>query len=118
MPPSWACARIGASRMPRPSRFSGAHFAAFAACPCGTAGGGGFGMIYQAYEALELLAMPLRQIAEEAAYQFSRPWSGLWPGDLWPGDWPPSWFAAASVLAEARLTHTRPEFGIAGVTIG
>src|SRR4051794_4613221 len=110
MPPPEPPARIDASRMPTSSRFSGAHFAPPPAYPCGTAEESDFGMIYQAYEAFELLATPLRQIAEEAAYYFSQPWSGLWCGD-----WPPRQFAAASVLAQARLTHTRPEFGIAQV---
>src|SRR4051794_25832286 len=70
-------------------------------------------MIYQAYEAFEMMAAPVWRFAEEAVDHFSQPWSGMHGRN-----WPPSWPAAASVLAQARLTHTRPEFGIAQIAVG
>jgi poly(3-hydroxybutyrate) depolymerase len=79
----------------------------------GRAQEGGCRMIYQAYEAFEMVAAPLRHIAEEAAHRFAQPWSGMRSSF-----WPPSWPAAMTVLAQARLTHTRPEFGIARVAVG
>ena len=70
-------------------------------------------MIYQAYEAFEMMAAPVWRFTEAAVDHFSQPWSGMHGGN-----WPPSWPAAASVLAQARLTHTRPEFGIAQIAVG
>src|SRR4051794_30676717 len=67
MPPFRPSAPDGGKSHANGPRFSGAHFAAPCASRAGTAGEGGRGMIYQAYEAFELLAMPLWQIAEEAA---------------------------------------------------
>ena len=106
-------AKVGAGS----AEFSGAHFAVLAQGQRGDSSGDGGqgdrGMIYQAYEAFEALMAPLRRIAEEAAYQLAQPWSGPCRGN-----WPPGWSAAASALAQARLTHTRPEFGIDRIAIG
>src|SRR4051812_31958932 len=110
MPPSQPPARTDASSMPTGPGSLVRILQHLPRPRAGTTGEGGCGMIYQAYEAFELLARPLRQIAEEVAYQLSQPWSGLCRGN-----WPPNWSAAASVLAQARLTHTRPEFGIARI---
>lgn len=57
--------------MPRIARVLWCAFCDASRVPAGMAGEGDFGMIYQTYDASELLAMPLRQIAEKAAYQFS-----------------------------------------------
>lgn len=70
-------------------------------------------MIYQAYEAFEWMAGPLWRFAEEVAYQLPQSWFGV-PGE----NWLPNWTAAASIVARARLTHTRPEFGIDRIDIG
>jgi poly(3-hydroxybutyrate) depolymerase len=70
-------------------------------------------MIYHAYEAYERMMAPLRWFAQEAAYHFAQPWPGM-P----ESGWPPSWPASLSVMAQARLTHARPKFGIDRVTIG
>jgi poly(3-hydroxybutyrate) depolymerase len=70
-------------------------------------------MIYHAYDAYEQMLAPLRWLAEEAAYHFAQPWPGM-PESGWPASWP----ASLSVMAQTRLTHARPEFGIDRVMIG
>jgi poly(3-hydroxybutyrate) depolymerase len=70
-------------------------------------------MIYHAYDAYEQILAPLRWLAQEAAYHFAQPWPGMREGG-----WPASWPATLSVMAQARLTHARPEFGIDRVMIG
>jgi hypothetical protein len=70
-------------------------------------------MIYHAYDAYEQILAPLRWLAQEVAYYFAQPWPGMREGG-----WPASWPATLSVMAQARLTHARPEFGINRVMIG
>jgi poly(3-hydroxybutyrate) depolymerase len=70
-------------------------------------------MIYHAYDAYEQMLAPFRWLAQEAAYHFAQRWPGM-PESGWPASWP----AALSVMAQARLTHARPEFGIDRVMIG
>src|SRR5580704_8649559 len=54
-----------------------------------------------------------RWLAQEAAYHFAQPRPGMREGGG-----PASWPATLSVMAQARLTHARPEFGIDRVMIG
>ena len=70
-------------------------------------------MIYHAYEAYERMMAPLQWLAQQAAHHLAQPWPGMAESG-----WPPSWPASLSVMAQARLTHARPEFGIDRVTIG
>lgn len=70
-------------------------------------------MIYQAYQAYEYLLAPVRAAASEWAYYLGQPWAGLAESP-----WPPSWSAAMTLLTQAKLTHSRPEFGIDSVQIG
>jgi polyhydroxyalkanoate depolymerase len=70
-------------------------------------------MLYQAYQAYEQWAAPLRGLAEELAYHLAQPWPGMDSSG-----WPPSWPAALTIFAQARLSHTRPDFGIDRVAIG
>ena len=70
-------------------------------------------MIYHAYDAYEQMLAPFRWLAKEAAYHFAQPWPGMAESG-----WPASWPAALSVMARARLTHARREFGIDRVMIG
>jgi poly(3-hydroxybutyrate) depolymerase len=70
-------------------------------------------MFYQVYQAFEQALAPLRRLAEEAAHHLAQPWPGL--GE---SGWPPSWPAALQMLAQAKLTHDRPEFGIDRIVVG
>ncbi|HTT79792.1 MAG TPA: polyhydroxyalkanoate depolymerase [Stellaceae bacterium] len=70
-------------------------------------------MFYQVYHAFEQALAPLRRAAEAAAHHLAQPWPGL--GE---SGWPPSWPAALQMLAQAKLTHDRPDFGIDRVAIG
>jgi poly(3-hydroxybutyrate) depolymerase len=69
-------------------------------------------MYYGAYQAQADLLAPLREAADAAA-AFAQPWSRV------AGAAPLRSFAAASALiARLGLTHRRPPFGIASVTVG
>jgi poly(3-hydroxybutyrate) depolymerase len=70
-------------------------------------------MIYHAYDAYEQMLAPFRWLAKEAAYHFAQPWPGMAESG-----WPASWPSVLSAMAQARLTHARPEFGIDRVMIG
>jgi polyhydroxyalkanoate depolymerase len=56
---------------------------------------------------------PLRSMAGELAHYLAQPWPGMAASG-----WPPSWPAALAVMAQARLTHARPEFGIDRIAVG
>jgi len=65
-------------------------------------------MLYQAYQLQSDLSTPLRLLAQSTA---AMPWSDGSAGALLRGV-----VAANEVLSRMRLTHSRPEFGIATVT--
>lgn len=70
-------------------------------------------MIYHAYHAYEQAFAPLRWFAGEAAHYLAQPWP-LMSESAWPA----GWAAACTILAQAGLTHRRPEFGIDRVVLG
>src|SRR4051812_38104931 len=70
-------------------------------------------MIYYAYDAYEQMAAPFRRLLQEGAHYLAQPWPGM-RGSGWPASWP----ALLAVMAQSRLTHSRPEFGIDRVTVG
>ena len=66
-------------------------------------------MFYHAYDAFEQMAAPFRRLAQEGAHYLAQPWLGM--GDS-------GWPAVLAVMAQSRLTHNRPEFGIDRVMVG
>jgi poly(3-hydroxybutyrate) depolymerase len=66
-------------------------------------------MFYHAYQVYEQMLAPLRQLAAETAHYLARPWPGMSES---------GWPAALTVMAGARLTHDRPEFGIDRIAVG
>jgi poly(3-hydroxybutyrate) depolymerase len=70
-------------------------------------------MIYQLYQAKNDFLHPIRQAARAGAA-----WARAWDmGSLTP-PLVRAWGAANEIIAEARLTHHRPPFGVPSVTVG
>ncbi|HEX3952585.1 MAG TPA: polyhydroxyalkanoate depolymerase, partial [Stellaceae bacterium] len=74
-------------------------------------------MFYHAFEAYEQMLAPLRSLAKDAVQFFGSPHQA-WVEPWIDAAWPPSMRAAIAFLAEIRLTHTRPPFGIDRVGVG
>ena len=70
-------------------------------------------MLYQLYQSYADGLAPLQSVAASYADALAQPWFGL-PQTAWQR----GVAAACRIFAEGRLQHTRPEFGIASVTIG
>jgi polyhydroxyalkanoate depolymerase len=74
-------------------------------------------MIYQGYQARSDALRPVRAAAALAALALPR--AASWLGGGWPASLPVANAAAAcALLADTRLTHARPAFGIDAVTVG
>ncbi len=69
-------------------------------------------MLYQAYQAYADAMLPIRALAEAMARIAGRPWSGFDPFLVQR-----NMAAAWTLLAETRLTHRRPPFGIDETTV-